>query len=480
VTQRPAAFPPGVPLVLDHRTHLVAGGRVLIGGDPPRAVRLSAAGAEALARLRTTGAVGGPEGAGVASDPARRLARTLVDGGLAHPRPEPDGAASVTVVVPVRDRPEALDACLRALTGSVVVVVDDGSTDRTAIAEVCARHDARLVRRAVGGGPAAARNAALAEVATDLVAFLDSDCIAPAGWLEGLLGHLADPLVGAVAPRVAGVRPPNRPTASFGPGVGPVARYAAARSPLDLGPWPARVRPGGRVAYVPSAALVVRRSALGQGFDATLRYGEDVDLVWRLHDAGWRVRYEPGVVVGHREPRCWRTLVGRRFHYGTSSAPLAARHPGRLAPFIVHPWSLAVVVSALAGRPRAAAAILAGQSLLLARKLGPLRVPARYLAAQPLRGAEQTAVSAGRTATMLALPALIAAGCTRRGRRPALALVIGPPLVEWRERRPRLDPIRWVALSVADDIAYGAGVWWGSLQARTLVPVRPTRAAAPR
>ena len=79
------------------------------------------------------------------------------------------------------------------------------------------------------------------------------------------------------------------------------------------------MRPGSRVSYVPTAALLVRRSALdsvaiddaaipapghlaGPGplssrgvFDPALRYGEDVDLIWRLHDAGWRVRYEPSV-----------------------------------------------------------------------------------------------------------------------------------------------------------------------------------------
>ena len=49
---------------------------------------------------------------------------------------------------------------------------------------------------------------------------------------------------------------------------------------------------------MPTAALVVRRAVLEDGLDTALRYGEDVDLVWRLHDAGWRVRYDPAVVVG--------------------------------------------------------------------------------------------------------------------------------------------------------------------------------------
>ena len=45
------------------------------------------------------------------------------------------------------------------------------------------------------------------------------------------------------------------------------------------------------VPYVPSAALIVRTELAR--FDEALRYGEDVDLVWRLHDAGHRVIYDP-------------------------------------------------------------------------------------------------------------------------------------------------------------------------------------------
>ncbi|HXR54921.1 MAG TPA: hypothetical protein VN793_07720, partial [Acidimicrobiales bacterium] len=66
-----------------------------------------------------------------------------------------------------------------------------------------------------------------------------------------------------------------------------LARYEAARSPLDLGPIEGKVAPGGRVSYVPSAAIVLRRAAAAQMcFDERLEAGEDVDLVWRLVEAG--------------------------------------------------------------------------------------------------------------------------------------------------------------------------------------------------
>ena len=81
---------------------------------------------------------------------------------------------------------------------------------------------------------------------------------------------------------------------------------------------------GRNVRYLPSAALIVRRAA-EPWFDPALRYGEDVDLIWRLEKAGWRFRYEPDVVVLHEE----RDRIERRFWYGTSAAPLARAPSGQ-------------------------------------------------------------------------------------------------------------------------------------------------------
>jgi hypothetical protein len=202
-----------------------------------------------------------------------RLGERLVEAGFAHPRPAPK-RIDATVVIPVKDHP------VPDVPGALIV--DDGS--RVPIPGA--------IRRPRCGGPAAARNTGVAHVRTPFVAFLDADTVAPPDWIERLGGHFDDPRVAAVAPRVSGKL-------------------------LDMGP-------GRNVPYVPSAALIVRTELAH--FDEALRYGEDVDLVWRLLDAGWRVRYEPDVVVAHDE----RHRVRRRFRYGTSAAPLRARHPDRM------------------------------------------------------------------------------------------------------------------------------------------------------
>ncbi len=439
-------------------------GTTLAGGSPWRVMQLTQAGLRVLEQL---------EHGAVRSEAALTLGRRLIDAGLAHPRPpRRESVTGVTIVVPVHDRPEELDRCLSALACEApVVVVDDGSRDRSAVAAVAAHHGARIVQRATCGGPAAARNAALPEVETDLIAFLDSDCVPERGWLGALVGHFEDPLVGAVAPRVHSL-----------PAGGPLARYLEARSPLDLGDREAAVMPGGSVSYVPTAALLVRRRALAGGFDARLRYGEDVDLIWRLWDGGWRIRYDPGVTVAHREPDRLHRVLARRFRYGTSAAPLAGRHPGRLAPAVLPPWPTFVAVLVLAGRPCTAALLAGRQSSALARRLEAVGLPRALGARWFGKGTYYAALSLAQYAAMFALPALpalaVLPAVRLAARRPwPLALLALPALDGWCRRRPDLDPIRWTALWLADDAAYGAGVCWGCVKTASVGPLIPALSA---
>ena len=53
-------------------------------------------------------------------------------------------------------------------------------------------------------------------------------------------------------------------------------------------------------------------------------------------------------------------------------------------------------------------------------------------------------------------------------------LLLAPPLVEWVRRRPGIDPVRWLLASIADDAAYGAGVWAGCVRSRSVGPLFPT------
>ena len=458
-------LPEGFGLDLDRSVRSFRKGTVLAGGHPGRLLTLSDAGVGALAAL----VAGKP-----VTESARRLGGRLVDAGMAHPRwdgntAHPRWEGRVTVVVPTRDRSESLDRCLASLGGAVpVLVVDDGSERTDRVASVCGKHGATVITRPANGGPAAARNDALAAVTTEYIAFVDSDCTVTEGWLPPLMRLFLDPSVGAVAPRIR----PEHPTASNEASA--LDRYSDARSALDMGSDPSEVGPGRQVRYVPTAALVVRRAAVVDGFDRDLRVGEDVDLVWRLLADGWRVRFEPSVTVHHREPSSWAALLARRFRYGTSAGPLAARHPGRLAPVELRPGPTAAVAALLLRRPRTAAVIVLASTAQLASTLNGTGIPVHRSLLWGMEAVGWTWVGIGRAATMLAAPLMALSGLRSRKAAATIALlVLAPPAFEWWRKRPGLDPLRWSVASIADDIAYGAGVWAGCLSSQSFGPLLP-------
>lgn len=456
-TPLPASF----TLTEDGSTREFDGGRLLLGGSPLRLFRISERARQLVERWKA----GAPVGSGRA---AQLLARRLVAAGAFTPRP--GGAAlgpgDVTVVVPVRDRPGKLDRLLDALGELECIVVDDASADAGATKEAAERHGARFVGLDTNVGPGGARNAGLACVHTALVAFVDSDCVPGDGWLGPLLGHFDDPLVAGVAPRI--VQAPGR-RADGRPPVLP-------RSSLDRGPEPGPVRPASRIPFVPSAALLVRVDAAPGSdlFDPTLRGGEDVDLVWRLAEAGWDVRYEPASTVAHDGPATLGSFLARRAFYGTTAAPLARRHGDALAPVHVSGWSLAVWTLAWARRPVLAQAVLAASMVVLARRMrGLVRDPVAVAAHIAGGGTTRAALPALGSLARAWSPALVLGLAFRRTRRAsALALVL-PALGDWAADRDGAEPLRATALHVADDVAYGAGVWVGCARERTLVPLIP-------
>jgi len=164
-----------------------------------------------------------------------------------------------------------------------VIVVDDGSVDRTAslVEELAHRHpQITLVRLGRNQGRGAARAAGL-EVATgQFIAFVDADILLPPHWLSTCIGALGD------ADAVGGIAVPD----------GDVA-FIANRFKLR----PKVVRHATAV----SGSNGLYRSAVFSvaGFDADRRYGEDVALMHAMDDAGFTTRALDDLVVEHVEDK---------------------------------------------------------------------------------------------------------------------------------------------------------------------------------
>lgn len=457
------SLPDGFRVRLARRVTAADGGRLLLGGSPLTALRLSARARELLVR----------DGVTVAGPDSRHLAERLIATNLGLPVLDgltPVDPAALTVVIPVRDRPEQLDRALAALAPLRCVVVDDASYSPADVAVAVARHGATLIPLTTNVGPAAARNAGLATVTTPYVAFVDSDVTVAATDLLRLTRHFADPAVAAVGPRVGAVARSVRPHW--------FERYDAAASSLSLGRVPGVVRPGAAVAWLPSACLVGRTDHLAGGFDEALRVGEDVDLVWRLVDAGYRVRYDPEVEAAHDSRPTLTGWLSRKVVYGSGGAGLAARHGDRLAPAVLTP-SYAVAGAALLLRRRWSvplALTLAAPGVRRLSRTLPAAVATRT-AAQGLGWAvRQESALLLRHWWPLTAVGLAVSPLVRRAVGTALVVDLAVALHEHRESP--LDLPTLIAGRRLDDLAYGVGLWWGALRAcspRVLLPRRPAR-----
>lgn len=186
--------------------------------------------------------------------------------------------ALVTVVVASFNGERFLAEALDSLFGQdydpfEVVFVDDGSQDRTG--EIAQGYAVRYVHQE-NAGLAAARNAGVAEARGDLVTFLDDDDVMPPNRIRMQAQFLAEnPNVGCVLGRQEWIDAPS---------------------------WLRRDPIFGDPAGIPFAAAMIRRDVLDHigGFDASVRYAEDRDLLIRLRENNVGIEVLPEVVLLRR------------------------------------------------------------------------------------------------------------------------------------------------------------------------------------
>ncbi|MEY3796406.1 MAG: mycofactocin system glycosyltransferase [Actinomycetota bacterium] len=432
-------------------------GDTVVAGSPLKIFRFSSAARSVLEAIEKRDEI---------SVAATNTLHRLIDAGAIHPILESIKTSlqpsDVTVVIPVHNEDVLrLNALISKLSAAhEVLLIDDGST--IPLADI---NGARVIRREVAGGPAAARNTAIDFVTSSITFFLDADTsLADDSWTK-LLAHFEDSSVGVVAPRIASE-----------PGTTLLHRYEASESPLDLGSEPARIRKNSRVSYVPTAALMIRTDLLREhrGFDESLRYGEDVDLVWRLLEADVVCRYEPAVTVHHSPRASLLDAWKQRVSYGSAAAPLDQRHRGAATPLRINRWSAGAWGTLASGYPLIGLIIGAASTVALERKISS-QPDSRQLA---LRLAGRGNIHAGRviaqamTRTWWPI-ALLLSLCSRRARRVTCAAIVLPSLMSWFTKKPKVDPVSYCALKLADDVAYGTGVWKGVIATRDLGALTP-------
>jgi glycosyltransferase involved in cell wall biosynthesis len=268
------------------------------------------------------------------------------------PSSEAKDSATLTVVIPTRDRPESLRAALTGLRGQSdsqfgVVVVDNapGSKEAATVVETLALPSWEYVVEPRPGA-SHARNRGLSVVSAELVAWIDDDEIPDVDWVRRLkqgFEHEAAP--GAVCGRMYPAELESEAQVRFeqyggfnkGRGMAPeVLRAGAASVVSPLYPLPP-FGAGGNMAF----RTELLRS-IG-GFDTCLRTGEETRALTLVLLAGDAILHWPSAITWHTHRREMAALVRQIYGFsaGTSafyasmirSRPTIAFELLRLAPY---------------------------------------------------------------------------------------------------------------------------------------------------
>jgi GT2 family glycosyltransferase len=196
-----------------------------------------------------------------------------------------------------------------------VIVVDDGSTDRTGT--IADGFEGIHVIHQKNKGLSAARNVGIAASLGEIVAFTDSDCVVDPDWLH----YLVATFLQTGLPAVGG---PNLPP----PEDSVVAACVAASpgGPLHV------LLDDVEAEHIPGCNMAFRREVLDEigGFDPIYRSaGDDVDVCWRLQDRGHRIGFSPAAMVWHFRRNTMKAYIGQQKGYGKAEALLYFRHPQR-------------------------------------------------------------------------------------------------------------------------------------------------------
>lgn len=225
--------------------------------------------------------------------------------------------APVAAVVVSYNAAEHLGPCLDSLAAEGVervVVVDNGSADRSADVAVAAGAVWLPTGTNLGYGRAANLGAAhlgLRSPGEDAhLLVCNPDIVVGLGAVKAMVGCLeADPALGAIGPRLLDADGSLYPSARTFPDLIDALGHGLLGLLAPRNPFTRRYRlldwdhaETSRVDWVSGACIMVRRRAWDAvgGFDpAFFMYLEDVDLCWRLREAGWVVGYEPAAEVTH-------------------------------------------------------------------------------------------------------------------------------------------------------------------------------------
>jgi GT2 family glycosyltransferase len=227
--------------------------------------------------------------------------------------------SKVSIVVASYNAERTLKACLDSLEhlrypDYEVILVDDGSRDGTP--QIAFHYPkVRYFKHDKNLGLSAARNTGIAAATGEIVAFMDADCRADEDWLYYVVGDLLNSEFVGIG----------------GPNLLPPDDSALAAAVMASPGGPAHVMLTDRQAeHIPGCNMAFYKWALAEvgGFDPAFHQaGDDVDLCWRLQQAGYKIGFSPAGFVWHYRRSTIGAYLKQQHGYGGAEALLVRKHP---------------------------------------------------------------------------------------------------------------------------------------------------------
>ncbi|MGE5446166.1 MAG: glycosyltransferase [Ignavibacteriales bacterium] len=231
----------------------------------------------------------------------------------------------VSIIIPVLNGERTIRACLSSILHSdypeeqrEIVVIDNGSTDRTA--EIVKTFPVQYQLEA-RRGVSYARNRGIEASRGGILAFTDSDCVVSRRWLLEVVQGFEDGKNGGMEGETVDY-PPVTPAEHYMARRRSYSRKARLVSPLSP--------------YVITANVAFRREVFDKigVFDPRFPSGEDVDFSWRFfQETNFELGYNPRAIIFHRHRSTVQGFFSQHVRVGRGIAMLHAKYSSRL------PWS---------------------------------------------------------------------------------------------------------------------------------------------
>jgi glycosyltransferase involved in cell wall biosynthesis len=226
---------------------------------------------------------------------------------------------NASIIIPAFNASESIGRTLSAVLAQSdetveIIVVDDGSTDDTA--EIVKRFPVKYIGQE-NRGPASARNLGAQNAQREIIIFLDSDCVPQAGWLQAMTAPFENPEISGVKGRYI-----TRQKSL-------VARFVQ----LEFEERYRMLEKRKFIDFVDSYSAGFRQSAFQTvgSFDESFPKAdnEDVDLSYKLANAGYKMVYAPSAVVEHTHPSNVKKYLKVKFGRGYWRTAVYRRHPSK-------------------------------------------------------------------------------------------------------------------------------------------------------